>query len=346
MTDPSLFEKALSRALGRSLPRSRADDLAEWARHLRVVRGLAVLSVSRYVRLVSAFYRWLAAEGIDGDNVERSTVEQWLNMLFVVRRNGASTRHVALISVKSFFDWRETMGRGRNPAAGLRGPKVTKRVARKYTNEQVRSLLRSFDRSTVIGRRNYAFFLFMLVTCARRNEVIQLGLDQVELRERTGRVRLFGKGGKERVIEFGQELVEALRSWLHDRDALRLRDRAAVWVSTQGRMAGCALSIMAPDRILHAALRRAKLPPDVRGLHRLRVTGATALYDAGVDIEDIRIFLGHEDITTTRRYLAVSERARRVKMSAATVAQFTGDARKGVPLWARRGPLGVQAVGH
>ncbi|HSX64295.1 MAG TPA: site-specific integrase, partial [Pseudoxanthomonas sp.] len=71
------------------------------------------------------------------------------------------------------------------------------------------------------------------------------------------------------------------------------------------------------------------------GIHRFRVTFATQLYDDGADIETIRALMGHESIETTRRYLAVSERARRTRLSADRQHRVLGTKPTGTPLWAR-----------
>ena len=65
-----------------------------------------------------------------------------------------------------------------------------------------------------------------------------------------------------------------------------------------------------------------------------RVTFATQLYDEGVDIERIRIVMGHESIETTRRYLAVSRRMRDVRLQPHRQHEVLGTRPVGFPLWA------------
>ena len=91
------------------------------------------------------------------------------------------------------------------------------------------------------------------------------------------------------------------------------------------------LTLSGVERRVRQAARTAGLRQ--WGVHRFRVTFATLLYDDGAGIEEIRNLLGHESIETTRRYIDVSERARKTRLSASAQHVALGTRNTSGPRW-------------
>ena len=121
-----------------------------------------------------------------------------------------------------------------------------------------------------------------------------------------GILKVFGKGGKERVVPIGEKALEALRAYLPQRDGV-LAGR-----SGRGRMLPSS-SIPGADgsppgawpgscksTFCRCGLLR-KVSP-----HALRHSFATHLLDAGADLRAIQEMLGHVSLSTTQRYTHVS----------------------------------------
>lgn len=322
----------LSRAMGRAQRRVGLEwyaEIVDWVMHLVVSRGLSHATGANYADAVAEFCGWLAEAGSSPDQVTRRDVEMWQQQLFVKLRQRAQTRRLKLTAVRRWYDWREGQGKGASPARGVQGPKKERRLPRKYSKPQLKAILGSCDRSTLIGRRDYAILLFVLATGARRMEVAGLTLHQLSLKDRVGVVRFMGKGAKERMVSFSKVVVDALGAWFADRDGMPLADHDAVFIGTAGRNVGRALDRNGLDNALRRAFVRGglKVEPGM-ALHTLRSTYATALYDGGTDIERIRILMGHEDIETTRMYLAITDRQLRTRLPADFLADVTGEGKK------------------
>ncbi len=114
-----------------------------------------------------------------------------------------------------------------------------------------------------------------------------------------------------------------------------------MFISTFGQTQGQALTVRGFEEMVSIHARAAGLRE--WGIHRFRVTFATQLYDDGADIETIRHLMGHESIETTRRYLAVSERARRTRLSANRQHRVLGTKPTGAPLWVRLATGGMDS---
>lgn len=308
-----------------------------WVTSMAIVQGHnPKTTITRYVDTLRRFAVWLAAnppaDGATYRTVGANVIEAWTKALMIQARNGASWRKVQIAAVKSFYDWRFRMGLGLNCGAAVRSPRRTHRVPRKYTIAQTTALFQAVrDVGSEMTRdRDRVLLLFLLTTGARRDEAAQLRLDQVDLGEKTGQVRFLGKGAKERTIGIEGPIVQQLREWILLRDQIPQLGDTVFW-STHPSHWGMPLSGNAIEGLVKRYAKAAGLGS--WGVHRFRVTYATKLYDDGIDIERIRIALGHQTIETTRRYLAVSERQASTRMRSALQYQAMGETPPNTPRW-------------
>lgn len=336
-------------ALARSIERMEADhaagrlplaataELWAWAAFLALVRGMrGQTTVARYVDCLVRFHRWLAGNDIDHATVDLSTFDAWQKWLRLTMRHGPKWQMLQVAAVRNFYDWRHTRGLGDNCARDLRGPRENQRPSRKYTTAHLQAMLATVQAYTNDSERlrDTALLLFLLATGARREEVARLELHDLELTRNTGLVHLHGKGAKERDVPFEGPVVTVLREWLLHREALPyLQAHDFVFAGINGRTQGSRLTVRGIERRVRIAARTAGLRQ--WGVHRFRVTFATLLYDDGAGIEEIRNLLGHESIETTRRYIDVSERARKTRLSANAQHVAMGTRNTAGPRWMR-----------
>lgn len=332
----SILRRIEERVASGGLPAASAAQVWAWAVYLRLVSGRAEnTTTARYVEILAEYLGWCASEGVRFEQAELQDLDAWQKWLFLTRRNAESWRTRKAAAVRNFYDWRQTRGLGENCAAGLRTSREKPRMARKYTVDQLRGLLAATEgsRTEPARKRDRAMVLMLLATGLRRAELVSLNLGDLELGRRTAVLRVYGKGAREREVSFEGPVVESLHAWLAARAELAQPiEPNAVFVSVApGRSYGRRLSTRTVEALVERCARAAGLRD--WGVHRFRVTYATSLYDEGAEIEEIRILMGHENIETTRRYLAVSERARRTRFSAHTQHLALGRARGGRPRW-------------
>lgn len=325
-----------------ALPARMAAEVLAWTAFLALVRGhRGATTVARYVDCLARFLRWLHENDHDHAQVALSTFDAWQKWLRLTMRHGVKWQALQVTAVRNFYDWRHTRDIGPNCARDLRGPRENQRPPRKYTTQQLQGMLRVVAgyESQSERLRDTALILFLLATGARREEVTRLDVHDLELGRNTGVAHLKGKGAKERDVPFEGPVVGALRDWLLHRESLPyLQPTDAVFVSINGRRQGHRLALSGVEhRIKHAA-RRSGMRKGQWGVHRFRVTFATLLYDGdagmpGAGIEEIRRLLGHETIETTRRYIDVSERARRTRLSSGAQHLALGTRSTAGPRW-------------
>lgn len=326
--------RVLMRIRRRAITPEQYEELIEWITHERIAKGLSPNTTGNYLDAGAAFTEWVNSQQVCIDRLSGKHIENWQKELYLQHRESAQTRHVKIVALRQYYSWRELTGRGKNIAQHVPSPKRTKRVPRKFSKTELRAMFNTIDRSTPIGRRDYAVLCFFLATGARRDEAASLELHQLQLRQRVGAVRFFGKGAKERGVAFEGQAIVALQAWLADRDGLPLVDELAIFVSMSGPSKGQRLRREGLAGVVRRAIKRAKLRVEPgKCLHVLRATFATALYDQGMDLETIRSRLGHEDINTTRQYLAITDRMMSARLSHTYLDDVTGETDANTPLW-------------
>lgn len=307
-----------------------------WILWLSASRGLAVSTRASYAASLLGFAEWCARRGVDYTTLSIDDIDEWQRDLWFHRRIVPGSRAYALAALRSFYDWRCTRGLGRNCVEGVRSPKIPKRTPRKYTKQQLQQLFRAARAgiTPLVSQRDEAMLVMLWATGMRRVEISTLRLDQLELDERIGVVRIEGKGSKEREVAFEGPAAKLLREWLVMRDQLEGVRSDRVFVTVRKNWFGQPMGTHAIEAAVKAIARRAGLGD--WGVHRFRVTFATQLYDDGVDLEKVRILLGHEDINTTRKYIAVSDRQRRHRLKAFRQHEVLGTRPEGLPRWVKQ----------
>lgn len=306
-----------------------------WVLFLVIVRGFrGRTTASDYVHAIGRFADWLDATGLAYESLDAGALDAWQKWLYLRRRNGAASQRAALMAVRSFYRWRSTRGGGVDVTDGYAAPKRWRKTPRKYSTEELRKLFASAKtfEPEQLRQRAITLLLVLLSSGLRREEITTLRVDQLELHERVGTIRCLGKGAKERAVPIEGPVVAALQQWLVMRGEFAQCDR--VFVNLSPHYLGLPISTRTVEQIIARAARVAGLRE--WGVHRFRVTFATLLYDDGTDIERIRILLGHENIETTRGYLAVSARMNRFRLKAHRQHAALGTVPADLPMWAQQ----------
>ncbi|MEA2560922.1 MAG: integrase/recombinase XerD [Acidobacteriota bacterium] len=157
--------------------------------------------------------------------------------------------------------------------------------------------------------RDIAVLELLFATGARVAEVCNLKRADVDLR--MGQVRILGKGGRERLLPFGDtEVLQAVREYCSL--SLGLADSAGPFFCNKK---GSRLS----EQCVRTALRKYAAKAGLALVitpHMFRHSLATLLLEEGVDIRFIQHLLGHSSIATTQIYTSVQERGQRRILSA------------------------------
>ena len=199
-----------------------------------------------------------------------------------------------LSAIKSFYKYLtvRTKQLQENPVADLEYPKLRKSLPKYLTMSQASALLQAVSGQN--AKRDYAILMLFLNCGIRRSELVGLNISDVY----EDRIRVVGKGNKERFVYFGSSCRKAIDSYMEERKEMVLTDNRALFGSRNGNR----ISVTAVHRLVDKALMKAGLDTTQFSAHKLRHTAATMMLSGGVDVKTVQEVLGHENLNTTQIY--------------------------------------------
>lgn len=287
-----------------------------YLRHLKDERQLSGHTVGAYGRDLSdlgdfldAYYGW---SGWSWDDVDRLAIRAFLSHLAV---GALKPRTIArkLSSVRNFFRFLHREGVvGANPARHVRAPRHGRALPGYLTQAEMSRLFELAGQQAAQagwrGLRDRALLELLYAAGLRLSEVHGLNLTHLDLD--AARVKVRGKGRKERIVPIGRHAVSALREYAHERD--RHFGAAATTDPLFVSERGSRLSRRQIQRVVTGFIA---LVAEEGGLstHSVRHSFATHLLDQGADLMAIKELLGHASLSTTQMYAHTSrERLKRV----------------------------------
>ncbi|MGA8491191.1 MAG: tyrosine recombinase XerC [Terriglobales bacterium] len=236
-------------------------------------------------------------------SIDHLTIRGFLSHLY---EKGLSKTSVAraLAAVRSFYRWLAQEGLvEQNPAALVSTPKLSKKLPRVPTIEEMNTVLDAqMPEAASFPERDRTMFELLYGCGIRNSELIGINLDDIRLSSEAILIR--GKGKKERYVPFGDSVKAALASYLpvrQQRLAERRKNTSALLINQRGGR----LTTRSVGRIIKKIAIARGLSPDVHP-HTLRHAFGTHMLEEGADLRSIQEMLGHERLSTTQRYTQLS----------------------------------------
>ena len=297
--------------------------LREFLSYHETIKGQSAKTVSEYYLDLRMFFRFLklmklempydtpldeiSIQDVDLDFIRSITVTDVYDFLSYLANDripetgvsqsagiGAAARARKLSAIKSFFKYLtvRTKQLEENPVQDLEFPKVRKALPKYLTLEESRRLLNAVQGPYI--KRDRAILMVFLSCGIRRSELVGLNLTDVY----DDRIRVVGKGNKERIVYMGSSCKAAIDDYLTERNKITLRDDRALFGSRDGNR----ISVSAVHRLIKKHLLAAGLDATQFSAHKLRHTAATLMLSGGVDLKTLQEVLGHEHLNTTEIY--------------------------------------------
>ena len=296
-----------------------AELAASFLTDLEERRGASPHTVRSYRSDLADFLEYLDAVSADdtaeaepaapptADSVDIALLRSYLASL---HERGLSRVTAArkLAALRSFYRYLGRIGAvERDAARAVRAPKTPRRIPQRLELGEVEELLHAPDPATARGKRDLAILELLYGTGVRVSELV--GLDLTDLQRNSRILRVLGKGGKERVVPFGEVAADALGDYLSARGELAAAGAGAeaseaVFLNARGGRL--------TDRSVRTIVRRYLGEAGIAHLagkatpHTLRHAFATHLLDRGADLRAIQELLGHASLATTQKYTQVS----------------------------------------
>ncbi len=238
------------------------------------------------------------------EDIDTGLVARFLDDLEGGRRNSARTRNARLTAIRSFF----THVSHCEPALldhcgqvlALPAKRFEQRMIEYLDEAETGALLAAPDIATRQGRRDRALLLLMIQAGLRVSELI--GVDCSDLELGTGaHVRVSGKGRRQRSTPLREDAVTVLRAWLKERGG---DDSQPLFPSNRNRrLSRDAVAWIVRKYVTSASLSCPSLRDRRISPHSLRHTCAMELLRQRVPITIIALWLGHQSVESTMKYL-------------------------------------------
>ena len=280
-------------------------EFHDWLEHLESVRRLSPATIRSYRRDLAAWSAFLAELGMTQADAGVPQARSFMAKM--------SSRHIApatvnrrLSALRGYYEWcRRREPETRNPFAELRTVKKGRKLPGYLTHQEIETFLDAAG-SDFAGLRDRVLFELLYSTGCRVGELCALNIEDVLHR----RVRVKGKGSRERVVFIGAKAAEALDNYLPPRMERIERGASEASKSSESSDHRRALILDLRGRRLTARgvyylIRRYAMKTGCSKAvspHSFRHSFATHLVDEGADIRSVQDMLGHASISTTQVY--------------------------------------------
>jgi integrase/recombinase XerD len=275
----------------------------EFCDTLWLEQGLAKNSLDAYRRDLRLFARWLelkrpghaSLHAVAGEDIAAYFAERHVE-------SKPSTANRRLSVLKRFYQLALRQRQvDADPCLKMASARQPARFVNTLTEAQVEALLAAPDVATPLGLRERTMLELMYASGLRVSELVALKL--VELSLNDGVLRVTGKGGKTRLVPFGEQARLWLERYLKDARGVILDgqvDDALFVTGRGGAMTRQMFWVIIKKHVAKAEIRGPLSP------HTLRHAFATHLLNHGADLRVVQLLLGHADISTTQIYTHVA----------------------------------------
>ena len=256
-----------------------SNELEAFLEYISVTRALSSKSVEAYRGDLEAIEEELQKPLI---KLESSSLLSLLS-----KYENKRTLNRKFSSVNAFFDFCYK-NQYREENAKLKFAKIPKLLPKFLNFTEIQNALKLIDRTTWLGKRDYALILFLYATGARVSECLELSRDDIE--GEWLHIR-HAKGEKERIVPIAKVAINAIENYLND----CVFEKEFIWCNYQGNK----LSRISAYKITQKYLG---VSP-----HILRHSYATSLISGGADLRVVQELLGHASLLTTQIYTHIQK---------------------------------------
>jgi integrase/recombinase XerD len=268
---------------------------------LALEAGHSANTVESYLRDLRRLGEFATSRGVrDPARLTRALLRDFVYLLKDLGLSAASIRR-GVSAIRTYYGFLVGEGRVRDdPSERLESPRRGRVLPDTLSVQEVEALLAAPNLEQPLAWRDRALLELAYGAGLRVSELCGLKLTDLLLAENL--VRIFGKGGKERLVPIGRSVIGAASVYLHQmRPALdRGKSKNSVLLNARGEP----LSRVGAWGIVRRATQRSGIKKRVTP-HTLRHSFATHLLEGGADLRAVQEMLGHADLSTTQIYTHV-----------------------------------------
>lgn len=284
------------------------DVLNKFVIYLKDEKNYSDYTITNYSIDIEEFYVFLKKENITRlQDVDYKVLRKYLNY---ITENKYSNKTISrkLSSLRTFFKYlvkKEIIND--NPMILISNPKEEKKLPKYLNYGEIEKILEIPNKETTLGLRNACILEILYSTGIRVSELVNLKIRDIDFYNK--KIRVLGKGNKERIVLFGNRCENLLERYIKESRAVLNKNKVEyLFLNSLGQN----ISVRSIENIIDKIEKEACLKFSISP-HVFRHTFATHLLDNGADLNSVKELLGHENLNTTAIYTHVSnERLRKV----------------------------------
>lgn len=283
------------------------EALDKYRNYLEVERNYSPYTVQNYLKDINDFKIFLDEEKhgnllyIKTENIARYYISKLV-------ANGFAKKSIArkISSLRAFYRYLTVEGLiEKSYFENVETPKLDKQLPKFLYINEIELMFNSIDKSTVIGKRDYALLELLYGSGLRVSEICTITESSLDFANE--QIKVFGKGSKERYIPMNEKSIEALKEYIYlSRPSLiqnnEINAPETLFVNHHGGPLTPRGVRVILDKIIDQTKELGHIYP-----HMIRHTFATHLLDGGANLRSVQKMLGHKNLSTTQIYTHVSK---------------------------------------
>lgn len=276
---------------------TQAKLLQNFQEYLSVEKGLSENSIFSYRYDLNKFKSYLEKQQIDFLEVQTKDIMKFL-MEEKNRKISSKTLAREVVAIRQFYKYlRDEKQVDYNPTDKIGTPEVMRAIPDHLTIQEVDELFLAIDEDNIYELRDKCIFELLYSAGLRISEACNLRMTDIDMD--SGMITVEGKGGRERLVPFGEKSLKILRLYLEKSrpEILKARSCEYLFVSKKGSY----INRKSVWRLLNIYIKRTGINKKVTP-HTLRHSFATHLLENHANLREVQELLGHIDISTTQIY--------------------------------------------
>ncbi len=258
-------------------------------------------TIQSYQRDLDIYYAFVTLKKLSYNHIKKDEIREFLKYLDHLNYSNSTVSRI-LSALRHYYSYLVLNGViDTNYFKLIRNPKKEKKLPNFLLPDELETIFDTMDISDDLGIRNRLIIELLYATGIRVSELTSLKVKDIDLSNKE--IRIYGKGGKERIVYFGDYALKFLKMYFNgSRDSLLNGKKSEFLLINHngGHLTSRGVELVV-DKIVEEAALKHNISP-----HVLRHTFATDMLNNGADLKSVQELLGHSSLSTTQIYTHIT----------------------------------------
>ncbi len=277
------------------------NNINKFIKYLKNEKRYPETTITSYSKDLDNYYGFITAKKINYQNITKEEIRMYLKYLDELKYSKSTISRI-LSALRHFYSYLVTHNIvTTNEFKLIKNPKKDKKLPNFLQSDELDKIFSSIDTSTPLGLRNRLIIELLYATGLRVSEITNLKINDIDLSNRE--IKVYGKGGKERIVLFGDYAKKYLNEYLSTSRIELLNGQKSPYLLINHN--GEELTSRGVEYIIDEIVKECALKHHISP-HTLRHTFATDMLNNGADLKSVQELLGHSSLSTTQIYTHIT----------------------------------------